>query len=164
VVLGIDPGTGITGYAVIDGSFNHARVKDAGIIKTPSDMDFPARLSMIRSELSGILDGCTVTAAAVEKLFFSVNKKTGIAVSHARGVVLELLHSRGIPVYEYSPNQVKKAVCGQGKADKKIVQHMVSKILGLNKTRLQDDAADAMAAALCHLSISPQIRDAGIKG
>ena len=158
-VLGVDPGIGITGYAVISCDSGKCRAKDIGVIKTPVGESLERRLLILRCELSAVLEKYKVSEASIERLYFSINKKTALDVAHARGVVMELLAGKDITVYQYSPNQVKKAITGNGKCGKSAIQKMVQKLLALPGPLNQDDAADAAANALCHLSVSPAYYD-----
>lgn len=149
-ILGIDPGTGILGFGVIDREGHKVSMVDAGVIRTPVHQPLPERLVTIYEELAEVLDTHQPHALSVEKLFFARNVTTAISVSHARGVVLLLGQQRAIPIFEYTPLQIKQAVTGYGKADKKQIQEMVRVILGLREVPKPDDAADALAAALAH--------------
>lgn len=152
-ILGIDPGTGILGFGVIDRTANKAMLIDAGVIRTPVHQPLPERLVTIYQELGEVFDMHKPQVLSVEKLFFARNVTTAISVSHARGVVLLLGQQRNIPIFEYTPLQIKQAVTGYGKADKKQVQEMVKILLGLAVIPKPDDAADALAAALTHNSL-----------
>lgn len=149
-ILGVDPGTGILGFGVIEVDRNKPRMVDAGVIRTPTHQPLAERLVTIHDELSQLMDMYELHAMSVEKLFFSRNVTTAISVSHARGVVLLLGQQRGIPIFEYTPMQIKQAITGYGKADKKQIQEMVRIMLGLNEVPKPDDCADALAAALTH--------------
>lgn len=153
LALGIDPGTATTGYGLIrlerDGSL--AAVK-YGVILTPKDASAPARLEMIYDELCELLNKYKPKTAAVEKLFFSRNVTTALAVGQARGVVMLALQQAGIESFEYTPREVKNAVAGYGGADKKQVQEMVRALLQLDSIPKPDDAADALAIAITHLN------------
>lgn len=147
-VLGVDPGLGRTGYAVVDGSAGRLRLIDAGRLDTTPDMDVGARLVALAEMLGTVIAGCAPDAAAVEQLFFSTNRRTAMQVAEARGVILFAVAHAGIPVSEYTPAQVKQAVCGYGGADKRQVARMTQALLALEGTR--DDVADACAIAVCH--------------
>ena len=149
-ILGIDPGTGILGFGVIDHDGRRPALVDAGVIRTPPHQPLPERLVTIYSELSEIFDTHKPHALSVEQLFFARNVTTAISVSHARGIVLLLGQQRQIPIFEYTPMQIKQAVTGYGRADKKQIQEMVRVLLGLKEIPKPDDAADALAAALTH--------------
>ncbi|HSX27847.1 MAG TPA: crossover junction endodeoxyribonuclease RuvC [Candidatus Saccharimonadales bacterium] len=149
-ILGIDPGTGILGFGVIDCNGRTSKMVDAGVIRTPPHQPLPERLVTIFNELTEIFDTHKPQALSVERLFFARNVTTAMSVSHARGVVLLLGQQRAIPIFEYTPQQIKQSVTGQGKADKKQVQEMVRMLLRLKEIPKPDDAADALAAALTH--------------
>ena len=150
-ILGIDPGTGILGFGVIDsGSGNKAVLVDAGVIKTPPKQPDSERLVTIFDELSGIIKETKPQIMAVEKLFFAQNVTTAMSVSQARGVVLLCGEQNKLELHEYTPLQIKQALTGYGRADKKQIQEMVRIILGLKEVPKPDDCADAIAAALCH--------------
>lgn len=147
-ILGIDPGTGILGFGVIDVTKGKAQLVDAGVIRTPVKEDDAVRLLTIYEELSDIIAATKPTVMSVEKLFFSRNVTTAMTVSQARGVVLLCGMQAGMEIHEYTPMQIKMAVTGYGKADKKQIQEMVRVILGLQEVPKPDDCADAIAAAL----------------
>lgn len=151
-VLGIDPGTATTGFGLVseheDGSLE---VIDFGIISTSPGISMPERLSILYHKLAEIILLHRPDTGAVEKLFFQRNVKTALVVGQARGVVLLALSEAALPVAEYSPMEVKQAVAGYGGADKNQVQQMVKAILELDKIPQPDDAADALAIAICHL-------------
>ena len=145
-ILGIDPGIGRCGFGLIDGK----RALDFGVITTPENTALPGRLKELYESLNEVFDCCKPEAISVEKLFFSKNITTGIAVAEARGVVLLVAAQRGVAVFEYTPNEIKKTLTGYGVADKATMQETVRKELGLEKRPKPDDAADALAAALTH--------------
>ena len=148
-ILGIDPGTGILGFGVIDvDSRGKAALVDGGVIRTPANQADSDRLATIYDELHEIITELKPTVMSVEKLFFAQNVTTAMSVSQARGVVLLCGKQHELELYEYTPQQIKQAVTGQGRADKKQVQEMVRVILGLNEVPKPDDAADAIACAL----------------
>ncbi len=155
IVLGIDPGTATTGYGLVtetpDGNLKGI---DFGVILTPAEMSMPERLLILHQRLNELILLHQPDAGAVEKLFFQRNVTTAISVGQARGIVLLALAEAGKPVAEYTPLQVKQAVCGYGGADKHQVQEMVRALLGLPEIPHPDDAADALAIAICHLSSS----------
>lgn len=150
LILGIDPGTAITGYGIIDLRWGKEVLVDYGVIATPAGMEMSLRLLKIHHELSNIISRFKPEAAAVEEIFYHRNAKTVITVAQARGVALYTLAASGIRTAEYTPLQVKQAVAGYGGADKKQVQAMVKYILGLDHIPKPDDAADALAVAICH--------------
>lgn len=151
LTLGIDPGTATTGYGLIDERSNRLAFVDHGVITTSRKDTSQARLKKIYSELKQIIIAYKPAAVAVEKLFFGANSKSAIAVGQARGLSLLAAAQFKIRVAEYTPLQVKMAVTGYGKADKKQVQQMVKTLLGLSELPKPDDAADALAIAICHL-------------
>lgn len=149
-IIGIDPGTGILGFGVIDVDGNKFTLVDAGVIRTPVKEDDAVRLHTIFDELSEIIKTTKPTAMSVEKLFFARNVTTAMTVSQARGVVLLCAKQAGLDIHEYTPMQIKQAITGYGRADKKQIQEMVKLQLGLTEVPKPDDAADALAAALTH--------------
>lgn len=149
-ILGIDPGTGILGFGVIDVQKGKVQLVDGGVIRTPVKEDDAVRLLTIYEELTDIIAETKPHVMSVEKLFFSRNVTTAMTVAQARGVVLLCAQQVGIPIFEYTPMQIKQAITGYGKADKKQMQEMVRVILGLESVPKPDDAADAIAAALTH--------------
>ena len=151
IVLGIDPGTAITGYGLVREENGQAVALAYGAITTPSNLPLPDRLKLLQRELADVIDQHQPDQSAVEQLFFNKNVRTALAVGHARGVVLVTLAQANVPIYEYTPLEVKQAVTGNGRADKAQVQHMVTLLLNLNKIPKPDDVADALAIALCHL-------------
>lgn len=158
IVFGIDPGTAATGYGVIKEDENgNLEVLDYGVVSTRSDLSLENRLKIIFETISSLIILHKPASAAVEKLFFKQNVTNAISVGQARGVVLLAFANKGIPVSEYSPAEVKSAVSGYGSADKSQVQAMVKAILNLDKIPKPDDAADALAIAICHLNSSSRI-------
>lgn len=151
-ILGIDPGTGILGFGVIDSGAGKASLVDAGVIRTFSYEDDSSRLLTIYQELSEIIKESKPDVMVVEKLFFVKNVTTAMTVSQARGVVLLAGRLAGLDLYEYTPLQIKQSMTGYGRADKKQIQEMVRVLLGLEQAPQPDDAADALAAALTHAS------------
>jgi crossover junction endodeoxyribonuclease RuvC len=149
-VLGIDPGTAITGYGVVEGDGDSLTLTTYGAITTPSDKPLAQRLQQIYRELRALVSEWQPETAAVEELFFSKNARTALAVGHARGVALLALIDAGLPIREYKPAEVKQAVAGYGNAPKQQVQGMVKLLLNLDGIPRPDDAADALAVAICH--------------
>lgn len=149
-IIGIDPGTAITGYGVIDYLGNKFRPIDYNCIKTSSKLPLPERLQLLYSGISEILRSYRPEHFAVEALFFNKNSRTAMAVGQARGVVLLAAAHWGLQVYEYTPLQIKQAVVGNGRADKRQVQYMVKTILNLPWVPQPDDVADALAVSICH--------------
>ena len=150
IILGIDPGLAIVGWGVVDSQRGNVRPIAFGAITTPAHTDIEARLLMIKRDLEKIIEKYKPEEMAVEELFFTNNITTGIAVAEARGVILCTAHAMGVKIAEYTPLQVKQAVVGYGKAEKKQVIAMVTSILKLPKPPKPDDTADAVAIALCH--------------
>lgn len=150
IIMGIDPGTATTGFGIIEWQNGKAKFVDAGVISTPSGEDMPKRLLTIQKELGELIAEAKPDAFAVELLFFAANVKTAIAVGQARGVVLAAGAGAGLAVHEYTPLQVKQAITGYGRADKKQIQEMVKTMLGLNAVPKPDDAADGLAIAITH--------------
>src|ERR1051325_1575898 len=153
LALGIDPGTATTGYGLVrlepDGTLVAVKY---GVILTPKDATAPARLVMLYDQLRDIISEHNPEIAAVEKLFFSRNVTTAIAVGQARGVVMLCLEQSGIEAFEYTPNEIKQAVAGYGGAEKRQIQEMVRALLVLDSIPKPDDAADALAIAITHLN------------
>lgn len=149
-ILGIDPGTGILGFGVIDVVKGKPKLVDAGVIRTPAKEDDAVRLQTIFEELTGIIVETKPTEMSVEKLFFAQNVTTAMTVSQARGVVLLAGQQAGLSIHEYTPLQIKQALTGYGRAEKKQIQEMVRVILQLKEIPKPDDCADALAAAITH--------------
>jgi crossover junction endodeoxyribonuclease RuvC len=149
IILGIDPGTATTGYGVIEFKKKKFKCLDYGIIQTPAKRDMGERLIQLNFDLNEIIKKYKPELAAVESLFFFKNLKTAMPVSQARGVILLTLAKRNIPVIDFTPQQAKTSVTGYGKATKNQVQKMVKNILNLEEMPKPDDAADALAIAIC---------------
>ena len=149
-ILGIDPGYAIVGFGVIDYAGANFKSINYGAIITEAYMPFTERLCMIDSDMHEILETYQPDCMAIEKLYFTSNQKTAIDVAQARGILILNASKKNIPVYEYTPLQVKMAVVGYGKAEKKQVMEMTKNILKLNHIPKPDDAADALAIAICH--------------
>lgn len=147
-IIGIDPGTGILGFGVIDVINGKVKMVDAGVITTPAHTPLPDRLEEIYNGLTGIIADTKPTVMAIEKLFFAQNVTTAMSVSHARGVAMLTGQQAGMQIEEYTPLQIKQTITGYGKADKKQVQEMVRIQLGLKEVPKPDDCADALAAAI----------------
>jgi crossover junction endodeoxyribonuclease RuvC len=149
-IIGIDPGTGILGFGVIDVIRGEARLVDAGVIRTSSKDADALRLQTIFDELTTVITETKPAAMSVEKLFFAQNVTTAMTVSQARGVVLLAGQQAGLTIHEYTPLQIKQALTGYGRAEKKQIQEMVRVILKLKAIPTPDDCADALAAAITH--------------
>ena len=150
-ILGIDPSYATIGFGVIDkDSKGKLSVVDYGVIETPKNETIPVRLAMIAGAMNTIMDKFKPDAVSVEELFFNTNITTGIKVAQARGVILYCAIQKCGKLYEYTPLQIKQALTGNGRAEKKQIQYMVTALLGLKNVPKPDDAADALAAAICH--------------
>jgi crossover junction endodeoxyribonuclease RuvC len=149
-IIGIDPGTGILGFGVIESKNGKNQLVDAGVIRTPVKEDDAVRLQTIYEELSDIIAQTKPAEMVVEKLFFAQNVTTAMTVAQARGVVLLAGMQAGLKISEYTPLQIKQALTGYGRAEKKQMQEMVRVLLGLKTVPQPDDCADALAAAICH--------------
>lgn len=151
VILGIDPGLATMGYGVLEKDRNgNVKVLDYGVVLTPKEENLPVRLALLEEGIGKILDKFKPDEIAVEELFFSKNVTTGIAVAHARGVTLLTCVKRCGRLFEYTPMQIKQALTGYGKADKRQMQQVTAQLLRLKSIPRPDDAADALAVALCH--------------
>lgn len=150
IIFGLDPGIAIVGYGIIEVIGNRVRLIDFGVIETKSDLSLPERLKIIDDKLNKLIELHNVDELAIEELFFNKNVKTVINVAQARGVEVLSFVKRGILPYEYTPLQVKQAITGYGRADKKQMQESIKMIFKLKEIPKPDDAADAIAIALCH--------------
>jgi len=150
IILGIDPGTATTGFGVIKMENNDPHLLDYGCIETSKNDQLATRLNQISKDLEEIIEMWHPDHVAIEELFFSKNVKTAMHVAHARGAIMQKLSDRGYEINEYKPQQIKEAVSGYGRAEKKQVQKMVQLILKMNEPPKPDDAADALATAICH--------------
>ncbi len=155
IVLGIDPGTANTGYGVVANRRGRLLALDGGVIETPAGLPLERRLATIHARVCELLDEHAPVAVAVEDLYFGANASSALAVGQARGVVLLAAGQRGLPAHGYTPQQVKGAVCGNGRAEKLQVQEMVQRLLSLTELPRPDHAADALAVAICHLNRAP---------
>ncbi len=165
IIMGIDPGFAILGYGIVQYRGNHFEVLDFGVITTHADIPLAKRLLLLEEGLVNLLAQYKPEAVAVEDLFFNNNAKTALKVGQGRGVALLCAARSDIPVFEYTPLQVKQGVTGYGRADKKQVQQMVKILLGLSSIPKPDDAADALAIAICHAhSYGESGRLLGLKG
>ena len=149
-ILGIDPGYGIIGFGLVDAQRGQFQLLNCGAITTPAGMDFSARLEIIYEDMKKLLEVAKPDVVAIEELFFGQNVTTGIGVAQSRGVILLAIRQAGLRVYSYKPAQVKQSVVGYGNATKHQVQDMTRRLLKLNEMPKPDDAADAIALALCH--------------
>lgn len=164
LILGIDPGIATVGFGLVESEKNRQRMVNFGVITTPAGHSLSSRLNQIYEDLQELLYTFKPDAMAVEELFFNTNITTGISVAHGRGIILLAGYRADIPVYEYTPLQVKQAVAGYGRADKRQVISMVQRMLNLKSPPKPDDAADALAIALCHARSSTSLlnMDGGI--
>ena len=149
-ILGIDPGVATIGFGMVEAERGRQRLLQYGVITTPAGIPLSSRLWQISQDMSSLLSQLKPDEAAVEELFFDKNITTGIAVAHGRGVLLLELERSGVPVYEYTPMQVKQSVAGYGKAGKRQVMAMTARLLKMKEIPRPDDAADALALAICH--------------
>lgn len=156
-ILGIDPGYGITGFGLIEAQRGQYRMLNCGAITTPPNTDFSWRLEVIYNDMTELLMVSQPEAVAIEELFFGHNVTTGIGVAQSRGVILLAIQQAHVPVFQYKPMQVKQAVVGYGNATKHQVQDMTKRLLNLPAIPKPDDAADAVAIALCHARSSTSL-------
>jgi len=157
--FGIDPGSERTGYGCVETAGSRHRVVLCGAITTPSGASFPEKLLVIHQRLAALIAECRPDCVAIENLFYAVNARTALKLGHARGVAMLAAVEAGLPVVEYTPAEIKRAVVGYGRAEKPQVQHMVKLILGLASPPSPHDAADALAVAICHVhSVQPTQR------
>lgn len=154
-IIGIDPGTGILGFGVIDVQSGKPKLVDGGVIRTPAKQDDAVRLQTIYEEISDIIAQSKPQVMSVEKLYFAKNVTTAMTVAQARGVVLLAGKQAGLDIYEYTPLQIKQALTSYGRAEKRQVQEMVKVVLGLDEVPRPDDCADALAAAITHSMTGP---------
>ena len=157
LILGIDPGYAIVGFGLVEAGQGRYRMIACGAINTPARVRLPARLWQIAADLENLIGQFHPDVMAIEELFFNQNVTTGIGVAQARGVILMTAERLGLPVCEYNPSQVKQAVVGYGKAEKRQVMDMTRRLLNLNAVPKPDDAADAVAVALCHARSSTSL-------
>jgi len=149
IIIGIDPGTATTGYSILKKEGSKMGLLDYGCILTKPDFSDQERLNIIAKDIDTLAKKWKPEYASIEKIYFQKNVKTAITVAQARGVIIQKLTENKVNITEYTPLEIKNSVCGYGKADKKMVQTMVKKILKLKKTPTPDDAADAIAGAIC---------------
>lgn len=150
IVMGIDPGVATIGFGVIDAQRGKNTLIQYGVISTPAGIPLSKRLVQINEDMEQLIEQFMPDELAVEELFFSKNITTGISVAHGRGVILLAAERKGIPIYEYTPMQVKQAVVGYGAAEKRQVMLMTQRLLSMKQIPRPDDAADALAIAICH--------------
>ena len=155
IVLGIDPGVANTGYGVVAQQRGRLFALDGGVVETPAGLDTPRRLRVIHERVGALIDEYKPDAVALEDVYFGVNARSAFAVGQARGVVMLAAGQRGVPCASYTPQQVKGAVCGNGRAAKDQVQRMVQTLLALTVLPRPDHAADALAIAICHTNGAP---------
>ena len=156
-ILGIDPGYATTGFGILEAGRGSVQLLNYGTITTPTTLTFPERLVVLYDDMVQLIETVKPDAVAVEELFWGHNVTTGIGVSHGRGVILLAICKSGAPLFEYTPNQVKQAVVGYGSAEKHQVMEMTRRILHMEKVAQPDDAADAIAIALCHARSSTSL-------
>ena len=156
-ILGIDPGYATSGFGILEAGRGSVQLLNYGTITTPTTLTFPERLVVLYDDMTQLIETVKPDAVAVEELFWGHNVTTGIGVSHGRGVILLAICKSGVPLFEYTPNQVKQAVVGYGGADKHPVMEMTRRILKMEKVARPDDAADAIAIALCHARSSTSL-------
>lgn len=149
-ILGIDPGYATIGFGVVDAQRGSLRLLQYGVITTSPELPFAERLNVIYEDMNRLIDAMEPDVMAIEELFWGHNVTTGIGVSHGRGVILLSAVQRGLPISEYTPMQIKQAVVGYGNATKQQVMDMTKRLLHMEKVARPDDAADAIAVALCH--------------
>ncbi len=162
IILGIDPGYAIVGWGVLEYQGNRFRVLDYGAITTDASMEMFSRFQSIHNDLNSIIELYKPDAMAIEELFFNSNRTTAINVAQARGVLLLSALNHNVPIFEYTPLQVKQAVAGYGRAEKQQVQQMTKMLLHLESVPKPDDTADALAIAICHAHSYNPKRDAYI--
>lgn len=156
-ILGIDPGIATIGFAILDFEKNQYKLLQCGVISTPAHTSLSSRLAQIYTDMQQLIDIYKPDVVSVEELFFNTNITTGIAVAHGRGVILLACENSGLKIFEYTPLQVKQSVVGYGRAEKKQVMDMVKRICCLKTVPKPDDAADAVALAICHARSSTSL-------
>lgn len=156
-ILGIDPGVATIGFGIIEATRQKNTLIRYGVISTPAGLPLSNRLTQIYTDMQELIHTFQPDEMAVEELFFNTNITTGISVAHGRGVILLVAEQLGVPIFEYTPMQVKQAVVGYGKAEKKQVMLMTQRLLGMNQIPRPDDAADALAIAICHARSSTSL-------
>ena len=161
-ILGIDPGLATVGFSIVDVEKSRMRLVTCGVISTPAHTSLSSRLDRIFEDMNELISSFSPDVMSIEELFFNTNITTGIAVAHARGVILLSAYRAGVQVFEYTPLQVKQAVVGYGRAEKNQVIDMVRRILALPAAPKPDDAADAVALAICHARSSTSLLSKGV--
>ena len=161
-ILGIDPGLATVGFSIVDVEKSRMRLVTCGVISTPAHTSLSSRLDRIFEDMNDLISSFSPDVMSIEELFFNTNITTGIAVAHARGVILLSAYRAGVQVFEYTPLQVKQAVVGYGRAEKNQVIDMVRRILALPAAPKPDDAADAVALAICHARSSTSLLSKGV--
>ena len=159
-VFGIDPGSERTGYGCVETDGRHHRIVVCGAISAPSSASFPEKLLRIHRDLAVLLAECRPDSVAIENLFYATNVRSALKLGHARGVAMLAAVEAGLPVVEYTPAEIKRAVAGYGRAEKHQVQQMVKLLLNLPAVPSPHDAADALAVAICHVHAQPARRAA----
>lgn len=149
-ILGIDPGTRHVGYGLIEVEAGRGKALDFGVIHIPEKLDFPQKLGLIHGEMSALMDKLAPDVVSMEETYVTQNAKTTLRLGHARGVLILAAVQHRLPLFEYAPRTIKQAVLGNGGASKQQVQFMVSQLLRVPVNQLEEDAADGLAAALCH--------------
>lgn len=161
-ILGIDPGLATVGFSIVDVEKSRMKLVTCGVISTPAHTSLSSRLDRIFDDMNELISSFDPDVMSIEELFFNTNITTGIAVAHARGVILLSAYRAGVQVFEYTPLQVKQAVVGYGRAEKNQVIDMVRRILALPAAPKPDDAADAVALAICHARSSTSLLSKGV--
>ena len=161
-ILGIDPGLATVGFSIVDVEKSKMKLVTCGVISTPAHTSLSSRLDRIFEDVNELISSFSPDVMSIEELFFNTNITTGIAVAHARGVILLSAYRAGVQVFEYTPLQVKQAVVGYGRAEKNQVIDMVRRILALPAAPKPDDAADAVALAICHARSSTSLLSKGV--
>lgn len=161
-ILGIDPGLATVGFSIVDVEKSKMKLVTCGVISTPAHTSLSSRLDRIFDDMNELISSFDPDVMSIEELFFNTNITTGIAVAHARGVILLSAYRAGVQVFEYTPLQVKQAVVGYGRAEKNQVINMVRRILALPAAPKPDDAADAVALAICHARSSTSLLSKGV--
>ena len=161
-ILGIDPGLATVGFSIVDVEKSKMRLVTCGVISTPAHTSLSSRLDRIFEDMNDLISSFSPDVMSIEELFFNTNITTGIAVAHARGVILLSAYRAGVQVFEYTPLQVQQAVVGYGRAEQNQVIDMVRRILALPAAPKPDDAADAVALAICHARSSTSLLSKGV--